>query len=178
MEYPLICFLSGASGVGKTTIIAALERQNCFPDCSFLHFDSIGIPSLEEMVEQVGSGEKWQALTTELWIEKIITEYKDRRAVLIEGQMNLDFIEAACYKFKIKKYLIVLIDCNWETSKERLLYDRQQPELVNQDMENWTSFLRRQAKSKKVPIIDTASQSLEQSVESVSTLLRQALAKV
>jgi guanylate kinase len=178
MKPPLICFLSGASGVGKTTIVTALKSQNRFPDYAFLHFDSIGIPSIAEMVEQAGAGEKWQELVTERWIEKIATDYKNKRVVLIEGQTDLDFIESACHKFKIKQYLIVLIDCNWETSKKRLLYDRQQPELVNQDIENWMSFLRQQAKFKKVPIIDTASQSLEQSVESVSILLQQAIAKI
>jgi alkylated DNA nucleotide flippase Atl1/shikimate kinase len=178
IEHPFICFLSGASGVGKTTIVAALKSQNCFPDYEFLHFDSIGIPSIAEMIEQAESGKKWQELATERWIEKISTDYNDRRVVLIEGQTNLEFIEAACHKFKIKNYLIILIDCSWETSKERLLYDRQQPELVSQDMENWTNFLRRQAKSKKIPIIDTTSQSLEQSVQSIAILLQQAMAKI
>ncbi len=64
MEHPFIFFLSGASGVGKTTILAELKTQNRFLDCVFLHFDSINIPSVEEMIEQTGSSEKWQEFVT------------------------------------------------------------------------------------------------------------------
>lgn len=176
MECPFIFFLSGASGVGKTSIVAELKTQNRFFHCVFLHFDSIGIPSFEEMVEQAGSGEKWQELATYHWLKKIMTEYGDKSTVVIEGQTNLDYIEAACHAFRITKYLIVLIDCNWETIQERLLHERRQPELVNQDMKNWADFLRKQAHRKKLPIINTSHQSLDQVVESISTILTQALA--
>jgi guanylate kinase len=166
-----ICFLSGASGAGKTTIVEKLKTSNRFPDSVFLHFDSIGVPSVEEMIEQAGSGKKWQELTTYRWIEKIVSECEDERIVVIEGQTDLDFIEAACRKFKITKYLIILIDCNWKAMEERLLHARQQPELVNQDMKNWADFLRKQAQCKKLPIINTSHLSLEQAVESISEII-------
>jgi shikimate kinase len=176
MRCPTICFLSGASGVGKSTIVAELENQNRFSGCVYLHFDAIGVPSFEEMIQQAGSGEKWQEFATHRWIEKIMMDYGDRSMVVIEGQTNLEFIEAACHQFKVPNYRIILIDCAWETSKERLLYERHQPELVNQGMESWTAFLRQQAIAKQLPIVDTSQQSLAQSVESVSRILRRAIA--
>jgi adenylate kinase len=74
MKRPFIFFLSGASGVGKTTIVAALKKHDSFVDCVFLHFDSIGIPSSDEMLDRSGSVEKWQEMATDRWIEKIVTE--------------------------------------------------------------------------------------------------------
>ena len=68
-----------------------------------MHFDSIGVPSPEEMIKQAGSGEKWQELTTYRWIEKITVEYQGKKIVAMEGQVNLDFIKAACHKFEIAR---------------------------------------------------------------------------
>lgn len=177
MEIPSIFFLSGASGVGKTSIVENLKAHyHSSNDYAFLHFDSIGIPSPEEMIKQAGSGEKWQELTTYRWLEKITVEYQDKKIVVIEGQVNLDFIEAACHKFEIVRYFIVLIDCDWRTMQERLVYNRQQPDLVNQDMRNWATFLRKQAQRKNLPIINTSHQTLEQVVRSVNVLFLQAIA--
>jgi shikimate kinase len=177
MAIPSIIFLSGASGVGKTSIVKKLKAHyHSFDDYAFVHFDSIGVPSPEETIEQAGSGEKWQELTTYRWIEKITIEYPNKQIVVIEGQVNLDFIEAACRKFEIARYFIVLIDCDWEIMRDRLIHDRQQPELVNQDMKNWAIFLREQAQRKKLPIIDTSHQVLEEIVRSVNVILLQAIA--
>ena len=168
---PSILFLSGASGVGKTSIVEALKAHHqSSSDYAFVHFDSIGVPSPEEMIQQAGSGEEWQELTTYKWIEKIATEYQAKQSVVIEGQINLDFIESACRRFEIARYFIVLIDCEWETMRERLVCNRQQPELVTQDMKNWAAFLRKQAQHKSLPIIDTSHQTLEQVVQSVNAV--------
>jgi shikimate kinase len=176
-QYPSILFLSGASGVGKTSIVDALKAHyHSSSDYAFVHFDSIGVPSPEEMIKQAGSGERWQELTTYRWIEKIATEYQDKQSVVIEGQVNLDFIESACHKFEIARYFIVLIDCDWETMRERLVHHRQQPELANQDMKNWAAFLKKQAQRKSLPIIDTSYQTLEQVVRAVNVIFSQASA--
>jgi shikimate kinase len=176
VEHPSILFLSGASGVGKTSIVENLKTQyHSSNNYAFVHFDSIGVPSPEEMIEQAGSGEKWQEFTTYRWIEKIAVEYRDKQLVVIEGQVNLDFIEAACHKFEITRYFIILIDCDWETMCERLVYNRQQPELVHQDMQNWATFLRKQAHRKSLPIIDTSHQTLEQVMEFVNAVFSQAI---
>ena len=161
-NYPAILFLSGASGVGKTTILDILKVRNTKPSYVFLHYDSIGIPSFTEMIEQDGSLERWQELTTHKWIEKITNEYQDTDTVIIEGQSNLEFVERACQRFSVKRYAIILIDCNWETICNRLTINRQQPELVNADMQNWVKFLREQAQLKGIPIFDTTHQTPEQ----------------
>lgn len=95
---------------------------------------------------------------------------------VLEGQVNLDFIEAACHKFEIERYFTVLIDCDWEIMRERLVHNRQQPDLVNQDMKNWATLLRKQAQRKNLPIIDTSHQTLEQVVRAVNVVFLQAIA--
>jgi hypothetical protein len=53
---------------------------------------------------------------------------------------------------------------------ERLIHNRQQPELVNQNMKNWAAFLRKQAHQKSLPIIDTSCQPLEQVIERINAI--------
>ncbi len=161
---PVIVYLTGASGVGKTTILSCLRERSQDPSRIFLHFDAIGIPSFAEMVRREGSLENWQRITTHRWVEKIVTEYQDRDVVVIEGQSNLDFIEDACNRFGVTDYIILLIDCDEDTMRQRLLNNREQPELVSEDMRNWLAFLRTQATRKNVRIVDTSSQSLEHAV--------------
>ncbi|XGV94706.1 MAG: hypothetical protein ACAF41_18400 [Leptolyngbya sp. BL-A-14] len=58
MEIPSIFFLSGASGVGKTSIVEKLKAHyHSSNDYAFLHFDSTGVPSLEEMIKSRFRGE-------------------------------------------------------------------------------------------------------------------------
>ena len=51
----LIVFLTVASGVGKTTLIDQLKSKYKDSNWAFLHFDSIGVPSLDEMIDLFGS---------------------------------------------------------------------------------------------------------------------------
>ncbi|MFH7029728.1 MAG: hypothetical protein ACHBN1_31300 [Heteroscytonema crispum UTEX LB 1556] len=162
---PAILFLSGASGVGKTTIVATLQANNTDSSRIFLHADTEGVPSFTEMIEQAGSLEKFQEIATHKSIEKITQEYQSTNTVIIEGQARFNYIENACRKLGVTRYAIILIDCDWEIMRDRLLNNRQQPKLVSNDMRNWANFLRRQARRKNIPIVDTSRQSLEEVVE-------------
>ena len=172
---PKILFLSGASGVGKTTIVNALRSQNISAYHFFLHFDSIGVPSLTDMIESVGSGERWQEITTHKWIEKITNEYRSTDTVIIEGQVRLNFIEDACRKFGVTRYAIVLIDCDWKIMSERLINNRQQPDLVNSNMQSWAKFLRQQAQFKNIPIINTSQKTVKELVNMIQNQVLKSL---
>ncbi len=60
-----IYFITGASGVGKTTLVSNLkEKYQGKKDWVFLHFDSVGVPSAKEMQKITDSGKNWQRETT------------------------------------------------------------------------------------------------------------------
>ena len=59
-----IYFITGASGVGKTTLIEQLDKKYNNKRWSFLHFDSIGVPSVEDMIKEYGSPSGWQEAIT------------------------------------------------------------------------------------------------------------------
>ncbi|MDH3649764.1 MAG: ATP-binding protein [Saprospiraceae bacterium] len=81
----MIVFLTGASGVGKTSIVEKLDQdfQNC--GFTFHHFDSIEIPSAEE----IRSIKNWQETTTHEWIDRLVAR-EDKDVIVFEGSTIFD----------------------------------------------------------------------------------------
>src|SRR5258708_3926101 len=89
MECPLVV-LTGASGAGKTTLGRFIqEHHSATHDVIF--FDSIGVPSIEQMEREYGSGEAWQRAMTIAWMERISTILSNGRPVLFEGQIMMNW---------------------------------------------------------------------------------------
>jgi dephospho-CoA kinase len=168
---PLI-ILTGASGSGKTAIAEAIE--NNWPGLAdIFRFDSIGVPSLEAMTIRHGSPEAWQRAMIRDWLARIAASRSANRPVLFEGQMRLAFVREGLLAAGIADARIVLVDCDDETRKRRLLTGRRQPELGDAAMMNWAAFLRREAQTHGCEALDTSEISLEASVEHIRRLLQQ-----
>lgn len=167
-----IVFITGASGVGKTTLLDILKsgfsnRSNW----GFLKFDSIGVPTPDEMVKEYGSGENWQRAKTYEWIDKMVNEFSHKDIIVMEGQANLEFIKIGFDKQNFRDYIIILIDCKQDIMVKRLVDERQQAWLASEDMKNWLKFLRKQAQDFGAPIIDTSSITPNQSAEQLKQIL-------
>ena len=83
--------LTGASGSGKTTIARCVQQHHSTTH-EVIFFDSIGIPPIDQMVSEYGSGEAWQHATTMAWMAKIRGILAAGKPVLFEGQMRIAFI--------------------------------------------------------------------------------------
>ncbi|MBA3537650.1 MAG: GNAT family N-acetyltransferase [Tatlockia sp.] len=160
---PVIVFLTGASGAGKTTILEALNKQ-LSASIVCLHFDDIGVPTEQEMISIYGSGSEWQKAMTYRWIKNLLKDYQNKKLVILEGQVNLDFIVSAFEEFNFHQYKIVLAHCDNITRHKRLQQDRNQPELINDNMDTWADFLKKQAIAKKAMILDTTFMNLDEMV--------------
>lgn len=153
-----IYFVIGASGAGKTTAVKKLEEK--MKDVHFCYFDSIGVPSNEDMIKEYGSLENWQKAKTIEWVEKIKNDYIDGWPVVLDGQIRPEFIETACGQNNINNYTVILFDCSDEVRTKRL-HARNQPDLANKDMMNWAKLLRDESKNRGYDIIDTSDMSIE-----------------
>jgi len=160
----IIFFITGASGVGKTTLLDELAKKYKDMPWSYFHFDSIGVPSLADMRDEFGTPSRWQEVKTNEWIDKLVNECHDEK-IFFEGQVNLQFILDAFQKHNFENYKIILLDCTEKEMGERLADKRAQPELFNDDMKNWLGFLRNQARELGAKVIDTTNLSPDDLVE-------------
>jgi len=168
-----IIWLTGASGVGKTTLLYNLkEKYSNKGNCEFLEFDSIGIPSKEKMIKEYDSGENWQRAKTYEWIEKMINGYPDKNLIIIDGQANLEFIKIGFEKQNFNNYQIILVDCKQNIMVKRLVNERRQAWLANKDMKNWLKFLRTQAQDFGITIIETSHVTPNQVMEKFEEILK------
>ncbi|MBA3662300.1 MAG: AAA family ATPase [Gammaproteobacteria bacterium] len=158
-----ILFFTGASGAGKTSLLWALKKKIKKPNVSFIHFDSIDIPNTEDMVREFGSPSAWQEAKTHEWVDHLILNFKEKDMIFFEGQVNIDYIEAAFKQKNWHAYDVILVHCQNEERHNRLALSRDQPDLVNSEMDNWSSYLEAQAKQKKVLILDTTKMTDKES---------------
>jgi hypothetical protein len=156
--------ITGASAVGKTTLVDELMKRHKNKPWSFIHFDSIEVPSPTEMAKEFGSPSAWQKIKTFEWIDRLMHEYNDER-IFFEGQMNLQFIHEGFAKHEFKNYHIVLLDCNEDEMRSSLTLNRAQPELFTEDMKTWLQYLRMQALESATPILHTSNLSPQELVK-------------
>ena len=169
-----IVVLTGASGSGKTTIAKTIANE--WPSrVKVLHFDSIGVPSHDEMIAKWGSspepGGAWQREMTLRWTERIAGMITRDRPILFEGQMRPLFVKDALQATGILNASVILVDCDDVTRTDRLSRLRNQPEWADASMMSWATFLRCEAEAAGYEIFDTSRLSLETSVAYVSAVL-------
>lgn len=170
MNVPKIIFIIGASGSGKTTVLKNLEKQ--LPEqYLLLHFDSIGVPSVDAMIAQFGSVEEWQRIKTIEWVSKICKDYSENLRVILDAQTRPSFIKEACELCDVS-YEVILLDCNDIERKKRLVA-RGHAELANENMMNWAAFLRRECQLHNYIIIDTTTHTIDE----VELILKDCLTK-
>jgi len=168
IHYEPFVLLTGASGAGKTTIARSVEKLR-LTNCEVHFFDSIGVPSVEQMRKEYGPGYEpggtWQRAMTLLWMRRIRTILDCGTSVLLEGQMRISFIREALAESQISSARILLLDCDDITRAERLKVHRLQPDRANSDMMNWARYLREEAHAAQIRVLDTGRLSVAKCVD-------------
>lgn len=163
--------LTGASGVGKTTIAEAIEKLD--PEVAVYQGDKIGAPPEDILAgfgPANGPGGALQRGFALYWIGRI---FQNPRPVLLETQCRIAFLEEALALHQVSWARIVLLECNDNIRDARLIHDRRQPELAHDDMANWSRYLHREAVEAGYEILDTGRVSLIEAVTHIHSYLRQ-----
>ena len=167
MDHRLL-FLIGASGAGKTTVAKKLEKTGT--GVQVCYFDSIGVPSLEEMERDYGSGEEWQRVKTIEWIRNIKQDYLGEKDTILDAQTRPSFIQEGCKEAAVENYRIILFDCSDEVRRERLS-GRGQPELATERMMEWGKYLREECQKEGCVVVDTSTLTIEQGMAALKEMV-------
>ena len=159
--------LVGASGAGKSTVAEVLSQRTPWKGHTH-YFDSIGVPSPEEMEARHGSGEGWQEWATRLWVDRLAATTASPE--LLEGQTRPHWVLEAAERHANLEAQVILLDCSSEVRRHRLVELRNRPELASPRMDTWAAYLAGQAHALGLPIIDTSASTPDEvalEVESV-----------
>jgi energy-coupling factor transporter ATP-binding protein EcfA2 len=165
---PAILVLTGASGAGKTTLVAELRALG-LPGVGCYHLDSVGVPSPEEMTRLFGGGEQWQSAVTAQWMERLMRNDDGVRVAVLDGQTRPSVLKSHLERLGARIWRIVLADCGHAERNARLRGPRGQPELACADMDGWAAYLRGKADALGLHVIDT-SRPLDDSVAELAAL--------
>ena len=119
------------------------------------------------MIAEHGSAEAWQRAMTFEWMARLAEASRHARHILFEGQTRFRLVAEAAAAAGLSHHVPILVDCDDETPKHRLSFDRGQPELADQTMMDWARFCAMRLE----PAATTSSiraQALATSVEAVS----------
>ena len=163
--------LTGASGVGKTVAVQALERRN-LPGVRCFYFDSIGVPSAEEMERAFAGGESWQAWATDEWLRRLDALEPEIRVAVLDAQTRPSHVLGSRAKGAGRAIHVVLLDCSSDVREARLRGPRGQPELANPRMDSWAAYLRGQADALDLPVIDTTLLSVDEIGDRLEEIVR------
>jgi hypothetical protein len=98
-------------------------------------------------------------------MQRLAEEAKAAPQLLFEGQTRFSFLAEGAAAAGVFAYAPLLVDCDDDTRSRRLVLERKQPELANEEMMNWARCLRNEAHARGCSILDTSARSLTDSVE-------------
>ena len=133
-----ILVVTGASGAGKTSTVQALDARG-LPGVRCFHFDSAGVPAIEIMERNHGSGEQWQAAMTNDWLARLAALGDDVRVAVLDAQTRPSTVFAAPGAGAGWRAHVILFDCAADVRAARLRGPRGQPELDNARMDQWAA---------------------------------------
>lgn len=154
-----IIVLTGASGVGKTTLIEQLSQL------AIDGMECINCDRVQLEITPSGDGSDYQAAILKYWIDRLMADAKQIDIAVLDTQIRPHRAKKELQQMGINNVEIVLIDCDPTVRNERLRTERNQPELISAQMDCWAAYLRGQADAMELPIINTSQNSIENSLK-------------
>lgn len=171
MTSPFV-IMTGASGVGKTTIARAIRQLH--PEVSVFLDEELERPT-ERFMESIGPtegpGGPFQRGFALYSIPNIASARESGKPILLDCQCRVAFIIEAITTARVTDVRAVLVECDDPTRDARLL-GRGSPELANEQMRNWSKYLHSEAVDAGLDIMDTSAHSLKENVAHILSYLQ------
>jgi hypothetical protein len=150
---PSLLCVTGASGAGKTTLLETLRAQIEARHLPTLAFDSLGVPTPEQMTAGWESGRGWQKAMTWHWVQTAKNVFRTHPLVILEGSFDPQYAIAACTANRMR-FAVVCLHADDDVRRERLA-KRGQPELANDEMCSWAKYLREHTQQLGGVVVDS-----------------------
>jgi hypothetical protein len=133
---PSLLCITGA-GAGKTHAIESLRTRIAHEHLPTLAFDSLGVPSPEQMIAGWESGRGWQKAMTWHWVQTAKNVFRTHPLVVLEGSFDPQYAIAACAANRMR-FAVVLLHANDDTSE-------------------WARYLHEQARQLGCHVVDAGT---------------------
>jgi hypothetical protein len=161
---PALLCITGASGAGKTAALGAIRGRIEARLLPALAFDSLGVPSPDEMQAAWDSPRGWQKAMTYHWVYTAKQVYRTHPLVVLEGSFDPQYAIAACSAHRLR-FAVVLLHADDTVLRDRLAA-RGQPERASDEMTSWASYLRESAEQLGGAVVDACA-PLDQVVDAI-----------
>jgi thymidylate kinase len=162
---PALLCITGASGAGKTTAVAALREQIERRVLPTLELDMLGVPSTDEMQAAWESPRGWQKAMTWHWVYTARHVYRTHPLVVLEGCFDPQYAIAACSAHRVRS-VVVLLHATDDVRQARLA-KRGQPELETDDMRQWASYLHEHTQQLGGAVVDACG-SIDEVLDAIA----------
>jgi len=109
----VLLLVTGASGSGKSTILASLARRFPAERVTCAEFDSIGVPA--------GADTGWRHEAVEHWVQHAVGEQLQGRHFILFGQVPVGELLAAPSAGRLDGIAACLLHCSLAARRERLI---------------------------------------------------------
>src|SRR5690349_11251200 len=130
---PAIIVLTGSSGAGKTTLLLKLDDLQ-IPGLLCVNCDRVDL-GLDKSID---SSDR-QAAVLRHWVTQMKSHAGKVDLAVLDTQIRPHRAIEVLQKEGIEDYKVVPVDCEPFKRNERLRNERQQPELVNHQMDCWAA---------------------------------------
>ncbi len=161
---PALLCITGAAGAGKTSALRAVRERIEPRLLPTLAFDSLGVPSADEMHAAWDSPRGWQKAMTYHWVYTAKHVFRTHPLVVLEGSFDPQYAIAACTAHRMR-FAVVLLHADDAIRRGRLA-NRSQPDLATSELEGWASYLHEQTTSLGGVVVD-ASPAIEHVVDAI-----------
>ena len=118
----MLLSVTGASGSGKSTVLAALSGRFAAESAVCVEFDSIGVP--------VDADTAWRHRAVERWVQVAVHEQQHGRHLVLFGQVPIGELLAAPSVSSLAGVAACLLHCSPVTRCERLMARGEREELL------------------------------------------------
>lgn len=152
--------MTGASGVGKTSIARAIRTLR--PDVAVFLDEELERPDEAFMTTigvTEGAGGPFQRGFALFSIPQLAAIRAAGTPVLLDCQCRIAFLQEALAAAKVSDAQLILVQCD-DATRDARLHGRGSPELAHEHMRNWSRYLNAEAKQAGLEVLDSGTRSL------------------